>query len=189
MVLMGSFQDNDKSIKILVTGGTFDKVYDELDGNLSFKGINLPDILKLSRCTLNVDIETLMLTDSLYMTGSDRAKILKKCLRMKKRRIIITHGTDTIVETAVVLAETIRDKTIVLTGAIIPYKFSGSDALFNFATSLAFVQTLPNGVYISMNGKCFDWDNVIKNKMTCEFEEKHMQSTLTRRTDDGRQES
>ena len=159
------------TVKIFVTGGTFDKEYNELEGELLFKDTHLPEVLKLGRCKLKVDIRTLMMVDSLYMTDADRKIILENCKKTKEDKILITHGTDTMVETAKVLASSIKNKTIVLTGAMVPYKFGSSDGLFNLGSSLAFVQSLPHGVYISMNGKFFDWDNVRKNKETGEFEE------------------
>ena len=159
------------TITIFVTGGTFDKEYNELRGELFFKGTHVHDMLKLGRCKLEVDVRILMMLDSLSMTDADRKNILDNCKRRRDDRILITHGTDTMVETAKVLANSVKDKTIVLTGAMVPYKFGSSDGLFNLGSSLAFVQTLPNGVYISMNGKCFRWDNVRKNKETGEFEE------------------
>ena len=159
------------TIKIFITGGTFDKEYNELEGKLFFKDTHLPEMLKLGRCKLEIDITTLMMIDSLDMTDADRKIILENCQRTKEDKILITHGTDTMVETAKVLANSINDKTIILTGAMIPYKFGSSDGLFNLGSSLAFVQTLPQGVYISMNGKYFRWDNLKKNKQTSMFEE------------------
>jgi len=158
-------------IKIFVTGGTFDKEYNELNGELFFKETHLYEMLKLGRCRLEFDITTLMMIDSLDMTDSDRDIILENCISAKEKKIVITHGTDTMVETARVIAGSVKDKTIVLTGAMIPYKFGSSDGLFNLGSALAFVQTLPHGVYIAMNGKYFNWDNVRKNKMTGVFEE------------------
>jgi len=159
------------TIKIFITGGTFDKEYNELDGKLFFKDTHLPEMLKLARSKLKIDINTLMMIDSLDMTDADRKIILEKCKKTKEDKILITHGTDTMMETAKVLASSIKNKTIVLTGAMIPYKFGSSDGLFNLGSSLAFVQTLPQGVYISMNGKYFRWDNLKKNKQTGMFEE------------------
>jgi len=159
------------TIKIFVTGGTFDKEYNELRGELFFKCTHLPEMLKSARCRLEIEVRTLMMVDSLCMTDADRQNILEECKRTKEDRILITHGTDTIVETAKFLGKSIREKTILLTGAMVPYKFGSSDGLFNLGSSLAFVQTLPDGVYVSMNGKCFHWDNVRKNKETGEFEE------------------
>jgi len=159
------------TIKIFVTGGTFDKEYNEIEGELFFKDTHIPEMLKLGRCKVKVDIKTLMMVDSLYMTDADRKITLENCKKIKEDKILITHGTDTMVETAKILGNSIKDKTIILTGAMVPYKFGSSDGLFNLGSSLAFVQTLPHGVYISMNGKYFHWDNVRKNKQTGEFEE------------------
>jgi len=158
-------------IKIFLTGGTFDKEYNEINGELFFKETHLPEMLKLGRSRIDVDLRTLMMIDSLDMTEEDRENIAQNCLETDATKIIITHGTDSMVETAKLLSEKIKDKTIVLTGAMIPYKFGSSDGLFNLGSSLAFVQTLPAGVYISMNGKYFNWDNVRKNKKIGEFEE------------------
>jgi L-asparaginase len=160
------------AIRIFVTGGTFDKEYNELDGKLFFKDTHLPEMLRLGRCRINVDIRTLMLIDSLEMTEDDRRSIVEHCTKAKEARIVITHGTDTMEQTAKVLGESIRDKTIVLTGAMVPYKFGSSDGLFNLGSALAFVQTLSPGVYIAMNGRYFTWDNVKKNRRTGEFEER-----------------
>ena len=157
--------------RIFVTGGTFDKEYNELDGKLFFKNTHLPEMLELGRSKVDVDIRTLMMIDSLEMTDADRLIILDHCRRSKEEKIVVTHGTDTMEVTARVLGEAISGKTIVLTGAMIPYKFGSSDGLFNLGSALAFVQSLPHGVYIAMNGKCFRWDNVRKNKRTGIFEE------------------
>lgn len=157
--------------RIFVTGGTFDKEYNELDGKLFFKDTHLPEMLELGRCKVEVDIRTLMMVDSLEMTDLDRQIILDHCRRAKEQKIVITHGTDTMEVTARVLGEALTEKTIVLTGAMIPYKFGSSDGLFNLGSALAFVQSLPHGVYIAMNGKCFRWNNVRKNKRTGIFEE------------------
>jgi L-asparaginase len=159
------------SIRIFVTGGTFDKEYNELNGELFFKDTHLPEMLKLGRCKLNFDVRTLMMIDSTVMTDSDRQIILHSVNNAREDKILITHGTDTMADTAKVLAQGVKDKTVVLTGAMIPYRFGSSDGLFNLGAALAFVQTLPPGVYISMNGKCFHWDNVRKNRNTGEFEE------------------
>lgn len=159
-------------IKILITGGTFDKEYDEIAGRLFFKDTHLPEMLKLGRCGLDVQLRTVMMIDSLEMTDSDRQLILDQCKKSSEDKIVITHGTDTMVETAQLLANGIQGKTIVLTGAMIPYAFGSSDGLFNLGSALSFVQALPHGVYIAMNGKCFSWDNVQKNRERGEFEEK-----------------
>ena len=158
-------------IKIFVTGGTFDKEYNDRDGQLFFTKTHLPEILELGRSRVDVDIETLMMIDSLDMTEEDREKIVQSCLQTQEDNILITHGTDTMVETAKVLAEKNINKTIVLTGAMVPYVFRSSDGLFNLGAALAFAQTLPPGVYIAMNGKYFNWDNARKNKEIGEFEE------------------
>jgi L-asparaginase len=159
------------AIRIFITGGTFDKEYDEINGHLFFKDTHMPEMLKLGRCRLDVDIRTLMMIDSLQMTDADREMIAQNCLSSDQHRIIITHGTDTMVETAKLLASKNLGKTIVITGAMIPYKFGSSDGLFNLGSALAFVQTLPAGVYVAMNGRWFTWDNVWKNKQSGIFEE------------------
>ena len=159
------------SIRIFITGGTFDKEYNELNGQLYFKDTHILELLKLGRCRVDVDIRTLMMVDSLEMTDDDRQLIARQCQNSEEDQIIITHGTDTMAETAAVLAKETKGKTIVLTGAMIPYKFGSSDGLFNLGSALAFVQALPNGVYVAMNGRYFNWDNVRKNKQTGGFEE------------------
>lgn len=158
-------------VRILITGGTFDKEYDEITGELYFKDTHMREILDLGRSQLEVKIRTLMLIDSLDMTDEDRDLILENCKRVGEDQIVITHGTDTMTETAKVIAQEQLNKTIVLTGAMIPYKFGSSDGLFNFGGALAFAQALPHGVYIAMNGRYFDWDKVQKNKKTGVFEE------------------
>lgn len=157
-------------IRILATGGTFDKEYNDMDGQLFFKDTHLPEILKLGRSRVDVDILTLMMIDSLDMTEEDRETIARNCINVQEDRIVITHGTDTMVETAKVLAEKNINKIIVITGAMVPYVFRSSDGLFNLGGALAFAQTLPPGVYISMNGRYFNWNNARKNKQTGEFE-------------------
>jgi len=159
------------AIRVFITGGTFDKEYNELNGELFFKDSHLPEMLRLGRCKVDVDIRTLMMIDSLEMTEEDRELIARHCETSEENQIVITHGTDTMTDTAKILAERMTDKIIVLTGAMIPYKFGSSDGLFNLGSALAFVQTLPHGVYIAMNGKCFNWNNVRKNKQTGMFEE------------------
>lgn len=156
-------------IRVFVTGGTFDKEYDEVNGRLYFKDTHLPEMLTLGRSKLEIDVRTLMMVDSLDMTDADRALILDQCQKSQEERIVITHGTDTLEETALVLGKAIRNKTVVLTGAMIPYKFGSSDGLFNLGSTLAFAQTLPHGVYVAMNGKYFTYDNVTKDKKTGEF--------------------
>lgn len=158
-------------IRIFVTGGTFDKEYNELTGTLFFKNTHLPEMLRLGRSRTPVEIETLMMIDSLEMKDTDRELIARRCIDAKENKIIITHGTDTMKETAEVLGKKTSNKTIIITGAMVPYKFGSSDGLFNLGSSLAFVQTLAAGVYVVMNGRCFNWDNVRKNRQTGEFEE------------------
>jgi len=160
------------AIKVLITGGTFDKEYDELTGRLYFKETHLPEILKMGRSNLIVDVTTLMMIDSLEMTDAHRQDIMRQCSVCNEEKVVITHGTDTMEVTARVLGEAKLNKTIVLTGAMIPYKFGSSDGLFNMGAALAFVQTLPKGVYVVMNGRHFEWSNVRKNKATGTFEEK-----------------
>jgi L-asparaginase len=159
------------SIRIFITGGTFDKEYNELTGQLFFKDSHLPEMLALGRNLVPVEIRTLMMVDSLEMTADDRELIAEHCMKSPEEQIVITHGTDTMAETAVLISEKIKDKTVVLTGAMIPYKFGSSDGLFNLGSALAFVQTLPKGVYVVMNGRYFNANNVRKNKETGEFEE------------------
>lgn len=125
----------------------------------------------MGRNLVPVEIRTLMMIDSLEMTEEDRALIAHQCIQCEEKRIVITHGTDTITDTAKVLAEKVKDKTIVLTGAMIPIKFGSSDGLFNLGSALAFAQTLSAGVYVAMNGRYFHWNNVRKNKQTGVFEE------------------
>jgi len=157
-------------IRIFITGGTFDKEYDELSGRLYFRDSHLPEMLKLGRSNLTVEIRTLMMIDSLEMTDADREIILEQCRNAPEKRIVITHGTDTMVETARALAASVRKKTIVLTGAMVPYKFGSSDGLFNLGSALAFAQTLPAGVYVAMNGRYFSTTGVHKNRQTGMFE-------------------
>ena len=158
------------NVKILVTGGTFDKEYNELNGQLFFKDTHLPEMLRLGRCSVEVEIETLLMMDSLEMTDDHRELILSRCRSTPENQIIITHGTDTMTDTAKYLSGKLPDKTIVLTGAMVPYKFGSSDGLFNLGSALSFVQTLPKGVYVAMNGKYFASDRVRKNRETGMFE-------------------
>jgi L-asparaginase len=159
------------TIRILVTGGTFDKDYNERTGQLYFKDTHLGEMLQLGRSRVEVTIRTVMMIDSLDMTDADRALIVQNCLQSPENRIVITHGTDTMTDTAAAVARAVADKTIVLTGAMVPYAFGSSDGLFNLGSALSFVQALPPGVYIAMNGKCFPWDRVRKNRERAEFEE------------------
>jgi L-asparaginase len=159
------------AVRVFITGGTFDKAYDEIHGRLFFQDTHLPEMLRMGRCRLEVEIRTLMMVDSLAMTDADRALIARNCLDVEEERIVITHGTDTMVETARVLAQEVRgDKTIVLTGAMIPIAFGSSDGLFNLGGALTAVQILPPGVHLVMNGRIFAWDNARKNRDTGVFE-------------------
>ena len=160
-------------IQILITGGTFDKSYNHISGDLYFKKTHIPEMLERSKCRLNVNVKTLMMIDSLEMTKKDIEKIIDECKKTKSSRIVITHGTDTMVNTAKKIAEKIKNKTIVLTGAMIPYAFgSSSDGFFNLGSALSFVQTLKNGIYIAINGQYFDYNKVEKNKLKGYFEKK-----------------
>jgi L-asparaginase len=159
------------AIRIFITGGTFDKEYNELNGQLYFKDTHMSELLEKGRSKLPVEIRTLMMVDSLEMTDQDRDLIAHQCNSCDETQIVVTHGTDTMSETAKVLAEKVKEKTVVLTGAMIPIKFGSSDGLFNLGSALAFAQTLSPGIYIAMNGRYFHWNNVRKNKQTGVFEE------------------
>lgn len=152
------------AIRLIITGGTFDKHYDEIQGKLTFKDTHLPEILERVRCMVEIKMEIDQLIDSLEMGEANRLRILEACRRAEERRILITHGTDTMTDTARVLGEASLDKVIVLTGAMIPYTFKNSDAVFNLGGSIAAVQLLSSGVYIAMNGKIFPWDSVVKDR-------------------------
>lgn len=159
------------SVRIFVTGGTFDKEYNEINGQLFFKETHLPEMITRSRVSPQVTVTTLMMIDSLDMKPIDRELIANQCRNTPEDKIIITHGTDTMSVTAATLADKVAGKTIVITGAMIPYKFGSSDGFFNLGCALAFVQCLPPGVYVAMNGRYFNWDNVRKNRQTGQFEE------------------
>ena len=159
------------AVAILVTGGTFDKEYDELTGRLYFRDTHVGEMLRLGRARLDVSIETVMLIDSLDLDDEGRGRIVQRCGARSERAIVITHGTDTMVETGRALARAgLDDRTIVLTGAMVPYAFGSSDGLFNLGSALSFAQVLPPGVYIAMNGQCFPWDRVRKNREHGVFE-------------------
>ena len=160
------------TIRLLITGGTIDKQYNELDGELIFTQSGVEDMLAQGRAKLDMTFETVMLKDSLDMNDDDRKQILEACLACDESQIVITHGTDTMVETSQVLAAKINNKTIVLLGAMVPYTIKNTDALFNLGCAVAAVQTLEKGVYITMNGKIFNYDEVIKNKDLGEFQSK-----------------
>ena len=161
------------TIRVFVTGGTFDKEYDEIRGQLFFHDTLLPELLRQGRCALDLELRTLMMVDSLDMTDADRELIAQNCARCPETRIVVTHGTDTMVETARVLARAVPEKTIVLTGAMVPIAFGSSDGLFNLGSALSFAQVLPPGVYLAMNGRWFSWDDARKNKETGRFERLH----------------
>ncbi len=160
-------------ILIFATGGTFDKEYDELRGELHFRHSHVERMLERGRCRLEVEFRTVMMIDSLEMTTVQRQRLLTRCRRAKEDRIVVTHGTDTMVETAALLARGLegKGKTVVLTGAMVPFAFGSSDGLFNLGSALSFVQVLPVGVYLAMNGRVFSWDNCRKNRELGVFEE------------------
>ncbi len=158
-------------MRVLVTGGTFDKEYNELNGELFFKDTHLREMLRLGRCHLDLDVQMLMMIDSLEMTDERREIVYRHCIEAADERIVITHGTDTMEITARYLGERLKDQTVVLTGAMVPYTFGSSDGLFNLGSALAFAQSMPHGVYVAMNGRCFDWHNVRKDRSTGRFEE------------------
>ena len=161
-------------IRIVVTGGTFDKEYNEVTGTLFFKDTHVPEMLRLGRSRVDVTIERLMMMDSLDMTDADRGRIVDACRTAPEPHIVITHGTDTLVDTARAIATAgdaaLGRKTVVLTGAMVPYAFGSSDGLFNLGSALSFVQVLPAGVYVAMNGRCFAWDRVVKDRTRGVFE-------------------
>ena len=158
------------AVRLIITGGTFDKRYDEIKGKLTLDQTHLPEILDLVRCKLDIQLEINQLIDSLYMEEEGRQSILESCKNAPEDRIVVTHGTDTMAKTAAVLGQAGLDKTIVLTGAMRPYSVGKSDATFNLGSALIATQTLPAGVYIAMNGKIFTWDNVEKNRELGIFE-------------------
>ena len=157
-------------IRILITGGTFDKLYDEISARLHFTESQVPEMLRLGRSRVEVAIRTVMMVDSLEMTDADRRIILENCRQSPEEHIVVTHGTDTMADTAAVLGQGLEGKTVVLTGAMVPWAFGSSDGLFNLGSAISFAQTLPHGVYIAMNGRCFGWENVRKNKGLGVFE-------------------
>jgi len=159
------------SIKLILSGGTIDKYYNDSNGQLEFNDTHIPELLSLGRCLANIEIEQLMLKDSLEIDDGDRESILSACQDSVQEKILITHGTDTMVETAAFLGNQKLDKTIVLVGAMVPFVFKHSDAMFNMGFALAAAQTLPKGVYITMNAKVFDWDKVFKNRHLGQFED------------------
>lgn len=158
------------TLRLIATGGTFDKHYDELNGKLDFAESHLPQVIARSRMTIPVELEVLPLLDSLDMQDADRQRVLASCRAAREKAIVIIHGTDTMRETATVLGAAQLDQAIVLTGAMIPYEIANSDALFNLGFACGVAQTLPPGVYVAMNGKVFTWDNVTKNRAAGVFQ-------------------
>lgn len=158
-------------IRVLVTGGTFDKEYDELAGTLFFRDTHVPEMLRRGRCLADVRVEKLLMMDSLDMTDADRARVVERCRTCPEARVVVTHGTDTMAETARALHAAAVGKTVVLTGAMIPYAFGSSDGLFNLGSALSFAQALAPGVYVAMNGRVFPGDRVRKNRESGIFEE------------------
>lgn len=158
-------------LRIFITGGTFDKTYNYISGELTFFETHVNGMLKRGRCSLDIEVETLMMKDSLQMTDEDRQLIAESCNRVSENRMVITHGTDTMVQTAAYLSKYVENKTVILTGAMIPYTFgTSSDGFFNMGAALAFAQTLKPGIYVAMNGRYFAWNNVRKNYTTGYFE-------------------
>lgn len=168
--------DKTQGLCIITTGGTFDKMYDEIRGELTFRRSHLPRILKASRCTLPVAVRRLFAVDSLRMDDSHRERIASACAGRDERRIIVTHGTDTMIETARVVAAGKLDKVVVFTGAMVPYALENSDAVFNLGCAVTAVQLLPPGVYLCMSGKVFPYDQVRKNRGLGIFEGQALQS-------------
>lgn len=160
----------DMTLRLIATGGTFDKHYNELNGVLGFGDSHLPAVIARARMTIPVELEVLPLLDSLDMQDPDRQRVLASCQAASEKAIVIVHGTDTMRETAGVLGGAQLDKTIVLTGAMIPYEIANSDALFNLGFACGVAQTLPPGVYVAMNGQVFSWDNVTKNRAAGVFQ-------------------
>jgi L-asparaginase len=160
----------DMTLRLIATGGTFDKHYNELNGVLGFSESHMPEVIKRARLTIPVALEVLPLLDSLDMQDPDRQRILASCQAANEKAIVIVHGTDTMPQTAAVLGAANLGKTVVLTGAMIPYEIANSDALFNLGFACGVAQTLPAGVYVAMNGQVFSWNNVTKNRAAGVFE-------------------
>lgn len=158
------------SVRIIVTGGTFDKHYDAIKGELTFKHSHLPAILAQARVTVPIALEINQLIDSLEMLDEHRASVLAACSAASENRIVVIHGTDTMAQTATVIGNAGLKKTIVFTGAMIPYSVQGSDALFNLGFALAAAQSLAANTYVAMNGRVFGWREVQKNKRDGVFE-------------------
>jgi L-asparaginase len=160
----------DMTLRLIATGGTFDKHYNELNGVLGFSESHMPEVIKRARLTIPVELQVLPLLDSLDMQDPDRQRILASCQAASEKAIVIVHGTDTMPQTAAVLGAANLGKTVVLTGAMIPYEIANSDALFNLGFACGVAQTLPAGVYVAMNGQVFSWNNVTKNRAAGVFE-------------------
>ncbi len=158
------------SLRIIATGGTFDKQYDPLTGQLIFGASVIPSALQRARMTLAYEFEPLMALDSLDMLEPQRQQIRDACERSQQTQIVIVHGTDTMRETAEVLGRAELGKSIVLTGAMVPYRIDGSDALFNLGFACAAATLCAPGVYIAMNGQVFPWHAVHKNRAAGVFE-------------------
>ena len=158
------------TLRIIASGGTFDKHYDAISGQLGFGDSHLPAALLRSRITLPCALEVLPLLDSLEMQDADRQRLLASCRQAPETAIVIVHGTDTMRDSARVLGAAALDKTVILTGAMIPYEIAHSDALFNLGFAIGVAQTLPSGVYVAMNGRVFAWDKVSKNRSAGVFE-------------------
>lgn len=155
---------------IIATGGTFDKHYDPLTGALSFADSHLPQALQRARLGAEVRLQQLPPLDSLDMQDADRLRILDACRAAPENQLVIIHGTDTMTDTARVLGSAGLTRTVILTGAMVPYEIAGSDALFNLGFACGVAQTLPAGIYIAMNGTVFPWDKVQKNRAAGRFE-------------------
>ena len=158
------------NLRIIATGGTFDKHYNPLDGQLVFGESVLPAALRRARLTISCEFQALMALDSLDMQDEHRQRILDACRTAAEESIVIVHGTDTLRETAEVLGRAALRKNIVLTGAMVPYDFSDSDALFNLGFAVAAAQLVAHGVWVAMNGQVFAWNDVRKNRAAGVFE-------------------
>ncbi len=157
-------------LRILATGGTFDKRYDPVTGELGFGESHLPSIVERARLTDDVSLQLVMLIDSLDMHDEHRQRILDACRAAPESKLVVVHGTDTMVETAAVLAAAALPKTIVLTGAMVPFSVDDSDASFNLGAAVAFARTLEHGVWIAMNGVARPSSDVRKNRAAGIFE-------------------
>jgi L-asparaginase len=157
-------------VTVIITGGTIDAQYNFLRSKVDYGDTHVDKMLMQGRARVNVHLAPLMLVNSNEISDEQRQQILERCESAKTNRIIITHGTDTMIETATFLGKNVTGKTIVLVGSMIPYMFKESDALFNLGAAITAVQLLSEGVFITMNGKVFKWDNVKKNFEIGEFQ-------------------